>query len=69
MCGADSGIFLFYSKIDKTTRAIRISMMIAKEESNKATTISIQDFSSDESEMEEVSCITFGDYRRFDNLG
>lgn len=67
-CGANSGIFLFDSEIDKTIRAIRISMRIAKEESNKAATISIQDFSSDESEMEEVSCITLGDNRRFDHL-
>lgn len=59
---------IFDSDINRTERAIRKSNWLAKDE-NKKDIIQIQDFSSNELEIEyKVSHITRGDYKRLDNL-
>jgi len=61
-------IMQFDPDIDKTERALRKAVRLAKERTVQHKTTPIQNYSSDESEMGELSRITLGDYGWLDNL-
>jgi hypothetical protein len=65
MRGVDSSTFFFIQISKEPKRPFVKSNWLAKEEVNKEATISIQDVSSDDSEMtDEVPRNTLGDYIR-----
>ena len=62
------GIMHFDIFIDKTERALRKAVRIARERREQQEIIPIPDYSSDESEMGEEHRVTLGDYGRLGNL-